>query len=239
MNYLTFGRVGKPVLVFLHGWGGSLISWISTAEAMARIGFYCIVVDFPGFGQTPEPKTVYGVADYAKEVEDLIWSLGIGELSVIGHSFGGRVAIALSNRTNVKIKKLVLVDSAGVIPRRGFRYWYKVKKYKRIKKFVEDGKLPMERLKLYGSKDYQESTAIMKRTFVKVVNEDLLPVAKKVQIPTLLVWGSKDKDTPMYMAKKLHRAINNSQLVVYNAGHYSYLDNFSEFIEDLYAFMIC
>ena len=239
MNYLTFGRIGNPVLVFLHGWGGSLVSWISTAEAMARIGFYCVVVDLPGFGQTPEPNVVYGVTDYAKEVERLVQCLGIRELSVIGHSFGGRVAIVLSARGNVNIKKLVLVDSAGVIPRRGVRYWCKVKKYKRVKKLVETGKLPKDSLKTYGSKDYQELTPIMKGTFVKVVNEDLLLTAKTIKVPTLLVWGRKDKDTPMYMARKLHGAIRDSTLVVYNAGHYSYLDNFREFIEDIYAFMVC
>lgn len=238
MNYLTFGREKNPVIVFLHGWGGSVASWLGVAKTMARIGFYSVVLDFAGFGKSPEPTKVYGVEDYAQDVENLINKLNLKNVTIVGHSFGGRVAIMLSARHEIDIKKLILVDSAGVLPKRGLKYKYKVYKYKRLKKLVNAGKESAEKLDRYGSSDYKTLTPLMKQVFIKVVNQDLLPFATKINVQTLLIWGKKDKDTPLYMAKKLRKAISGSRLIVYQAGHYCYLDNYAEFVDDLYAFIV-
>lgn len=239
MFYETFGRKRNPVIVFLHGWGGSLVSWLGTAKAIASLGFYSVVVDFAGFGKSAEPSEPYCVEDYADEVALLVKSLGLGEIFLVGHSFGGRVAIMLSALRKIEIKKLVLVDSAGVLPRRGLLYKAKVKRYKRLKKKASVGKCNPEKLKKYGSSDYLKLSPVMKQTFIKVVNQDLLPYAKRIEVETLIVWGKKDKDTPIYMAKKLNKAINNSSLIVLPSGHYCYIDNFKVFIDELYAFLIC
>lgn len=239
MFYETFGRKKNPAIVFLHGWGGSLVSWLGTAKAMASLGFYSVVVDFAGFGKSAEPNESYCVEDYADEVASLVKSLGLGEIFLVGHSFGGRVAIILSSLQKIEIKKLVLVDSAGVLPRRGLLYKVKIKRYKYLKKKAREGKCDPEKLKKYGSSDYLKLSPVMKQTFIKVVNQDLLPYAKKIAVETLIVWGKKDKDTPMYMAKKLNRTIKGSFLSVLPSGHYCYIDNFKVFIDELYAFLIC
>lgn len=239
MFYVTFGQKKNTAIIFLHGWGGSSVSWLGTAKIMANLGFYSVVVDFAGFGKSAEPKTPFGVEDYMNEVVALVKSLNLTHLYVVGHSFGGRVAIMLTASKKLNVDKLVVVDSAGVLPRRGLIYKIKVKKYKWLKKKVECGKCEAEKLNGYGSSDYVGLSPIMKQTFIKVVNQDLVPYAKKISTETLIVWGKKDKDTPMYMAKKLQKAIAGSSLVVLSSGHYCYIDNSKDFIDELYAFLIC
>lgn len=238
MHFVTFGQKKNPAIVFLHGWGGSIDSWIYFAKTFSYYGFFCVVVDFPGFGQSPEPTKAYSVYDYANEVSLLINKLDLKDIVVVGHSFGGRIGIVLSGFLKLNITKLVLVDSAGIKPRRGIGYYIKVKKYKKLKSLVAMGKKPKEVLEKYGSDDYRQLSLVMKETFVKVVNEDLLEYAKQIKISTLIVWGDKDKDTPLYMAKKLKRAIKGAEMKVYAGGHYSYLDNKKRFIDDLYTFLM-
>ena len=238
MNYVTFGQKKKPAIVFLHGWGGSIDSWISIAKRFAGFGFYSVVLDFWGFGSSPEPKEPIGLEEYAVGVEAIINDLGLEKVSIVGHSFGGRVAIMLASRNKIDVWRLVLVDSAGVKPRRGIVYQYKVWRYKRLKIKVKKGLVDSSILDSYGSSDYKLLSPVMKQIFIRVVNLDLICYAKGIKAETLLIWGRKDKDTPLYMARKFKRAIKNSRLVVYPAGHYSYLDCMDEFVDELYTFLI-
>ena len=84
-------------------------------------------------------------------------------------------------------------------------------------------------LEKFGSDDYKQLNDIMKQTFVKVVNEDLSDDARKISIPTLLVWGKKDKDTPLYMGKTFNKLIKNSKLIILNGGHYCHIENLQEY----------
>ena len=81
----------------------------------------------------------------------------------------------------------------------------------------------------YGSSDYQAATGVMRETFVKVINEDLLPYAERVQPSTLLFWGDQDQDTPLWQGQLLEKTMPDAGLVVWEgAGHYSYLDRLSD-----------
>ena len=236
MNYITFGKRENPCVVFLHGWGGSVKSFMGVAKVFAGFGFFAVLIDFDGFGDSPEPNEPKTIYDYADDVEEFIDKFGLVSPMIIGHSFGGRVGVILSARGLVR--KLVLVDSAGLRPRFSFSRAVKVWKYKRCKKKVVAGKLSSEKLLKFGSSDYKVLSSVMKATFVNVVNEDLFYLLPKIKVPTLLVWGKKDKDTPLYMARRFQRTIENSRLLVYNAGHYSYLECSGRFIEDVYDFLI-
>ena len=77
----------------------------------------------------------------------------------------------------------------------------------------------------YGSPDYQNASPIMRQTLIQVVNEDLLAYAARILVPTILVWGDADQDTPLWMGRKLERTIPDAALIVHKgAGHYAYLD---------------
>ena len=98
----------------------------------------------------------------------------------------------------------------------------------------------MEKLyKKFGSDDYQNTSGIMRKIFVRVVNENLKPLLNDIQAPTLLVWGDKDEATPLYMAKIMEKEIKDSGLVVFEgAGHYSYLDEYHRFKKVLESFFL-
>ena len=164
MNYITLGRKKNPAVVFLHGWGGSIVSWLGVAKRISGFGFYCILVDFPGFGQTPEPDQPYGVEDYAQEVKKLIDKLNLKSVTLVGHSFGGRVAIVLSAGGLDCVLRLVLVDSAGIKPRRGLLYKIKISRYKRLKARVDSGKLDSLVLEKFGSDDYRALSPVIDGT---------------------------------------------------------------------------
>ncbi|MBR2391163.1 MAG: alpha/beta hydrolase [Clostridia bacterium] len=230
MNFLKFGS-SKKYIVFLHGWGSDMNSFLWTKNFFKE--FSLLFVDFWGFGKSPEPERAYAVVDYANDLKNILDSFEIEELVLVGHSFGGRVSIKFASlfQDFYPSFKLCLVDSAGVLPKRNLRYYFSVFRYKRLKNKVR--KSPKEEVKLskFGSSDYKKLSPVMKKTFVKVVNEDLCFDAKNIKAETFIIWGRNDQETKIFMAKKLHRLIKNSKLFVFkNAGHFSFLDDKQEFL---------
>lgn len=150
---------------------------------------------------------------------------------LVGHSFGGRVAIKLAAKYGHLISKIVLCDSAGIIPKRRIKYYFKVSVHKLLLKlgFKHNG----------GSKDYKSLSNVMKQTFKNIVNEDLTCLTKKITAPTMIIWGDKDKETPIYMAKMLHKNITNSGLVIFkNCGHFAYIERQDVFYAILIKFFL-
>ncbi len=150
-------------------------------------------------------------------VYEIIKHYKMKSVSIVAHSFGGRVALKLAHKYGYVLDRLILIDSAGIKPRRGVKYHYKVLRHKLLKKLHIKHKS--------GSADYNKLKGVEKKTFINIVNEDLTDILEKITLPTLIIWGNKDKDTPIYMAKKLNRKLCSSGLVVIkDAGHFSYLD---------------
>jgi len=230
-QYTLNGEKSAPVVVFLHGWGGNLDSFSYFAKNLALSGCRALNIAFAGHGESGPPDGAWGIADYCKPLLELLDTLNIKKISIVGHSFGGRAGIWLSANYPDLVEKLVLADSAGLKPKRGLRYKYKVRKYKRAKAKGKD-------TSKYGSADYQNLPDSIKASFVKIVNEDLTPLLPKITAPTLIVWGTKDKDTPMYMAKKLQKGIKDSRLVkLKGAGHWGYAERPEAFLPILKSFL--
>lgn len=233
MNYLRFGS-SKKYLVFLHGWGADKNSFLWTKDYFSD---YCLIfVDFPGFGDSPEPAEPYSVFDYVCKLKDLLDEFEIESLTLIAHSFGGRVAIkfAFLFQNEYEKFKLCLVDAAGIKPRRNIKYFFKVYKYKLHRRLFPNSK----KLSKYGSKDFVLLSPVMKQTFIRVVNEDLSSYAKFIKADTLIIWGDRDTETKPYMARKLNKLIANSKLnFIEGAGHFSFLDNPQEFVILLDTFL--
>ncbi len=220
-------HLGKDAAILMHGWGGSHETMKCIYDLLRKWNYDVINVDFPGFGNSDEPKG-FGVYDYAYVIDELTKRLNLRSVTLIGHSFGGRIAIILANRPWVK--RIVLIDSAGLKPRRGIKYRLRVMAYKRAKRRSKD-------LSAYGSSDYKALSDNMKGVFVRVVNEDLGGLAEKIDRPCAIFWGNKDKETPLYMAKKLNKLIKGSTLYLLNGGHYAYVEDFSDFALGLTAVM--
>lgn len=226
-----------PVLA-LHGWGASRQLMLPVAERLAPLGYPVYALDLPGFGETPPPPTPWSVNDYAQFVLAALDALDIQQAHLIGHSFGGRISLVLGSTAPERISKLVLADSAGVPPKRSLAAHARLKTYKAARSGLEavgakdvSGRLRSWYSGRYGSADYQQTAGVMRETFVRVVNQDLRPNAARIQCPTLLFWGDKDEDTPLWQGEALEKLIPDAGLVVLaGAGHYSYLDKIDEFI---------
>lgn len=236
MTYYVSGNPSGSPMIVMHGWGCDH-STIESVAAMASPTYRVFNVDFPGFGNSKEPNDVWGVEEYAKLVEGLISNekLDPAQTVLAGHSFGGRVSIVLGSKK--RYSKIVLIDSAGVKPRRKLSYYWKVYSYKFFKRIVNtlfsadkaESIIERQRQKK-GSADYKNSSPKMRAIMSKVVNEDLTPLMPFVKSPTLLMWGVNDVATPLADAKKMERLIPDSGLVEFkNAGHYSFLDAPAQF----------
>ncbi|MBP3425292.1 MAG: alpha/beta hydrolase [Rikenellaceae bacterium] len=216
-------------VVLMHGWGCSTDIWRGVEAELAQ-HFRVWNIDFPGFGQSQMPTEPWGVEEYTRNFEQFCQMNSISRPTLIGHSFGGRVAIVFASRNEVD--KMVLVDAAGVLPPRGLKYYAKVYSYKAMKMLAplllgkERGqRLIEQRRRASGSSDYNALPETMRGTFIRVVNQDLCPYMPQIKAPTLLVWGSEDTATPLSDARVMNSLIDDSGLVVFDGvGHYSFLE---------------
>ena len=228
INYRHTGT-GSPVIL-MHGWGCDS----STLGLFERVGaehHEVFNIDLPGFGKSDEPPTDWGVEEYVQMLEEFVSLLNLDNPIVLGHSFGGRVAILYSSRNPVR--KLVLGDAAGVKPRRSLKYYMKVYSFKFAKWLYPNivgrkraAEIIEQMRSRRGSYDYNRCSPVMRRVMVKVVNTDLREHMPKIKAPTLLIWGEEDTATPMRDAQIMRKLIPNTGLVSFpGAGHFSFVDN--------------
>ncbi len=239
--HYTIQGEGSPVIL-MHGWGCNL-STLASVEKIAAENHKVFNVDFPGFGKSQEPDTVWGVEEYTQAIEHLVKTENITNPILLGHSFGGRVGLLYASRN--KVSKLILVDAAGVKPRRSLKYYVKVYSYKLGKKLMPlvyglkgaERRIESMRAKR-GSSDYNNASPMMRRILSKVVNEDLKHVMPLIKAPTLLIWGENDTATPLADARIMERLIPDAGLVSFpGCGHYSFLDNPLQFAAVFRSFL--
>lgn len=241
LNYIVEGE-GEPIIV-LHGWGCSINTVLSIVNIL-KDRFKVYAIDLPGFGKSEEPKEPIDSFKYAEIIKGFMIDEGLSKASFIGHSFGGKLSIIMGSKHPHMVNKIVLIDSAGLISKRGPKYYIKVYSfkilrflYKNVLFWISDKKRMEKFYKKFGSDDYKDSSGVMRRVMVRVVNENLKDLLKDIKAPTLLIWGDQDMDTPLYMAHIMEKGIEDSGLVVFEgAGHYSYLDDFIRFRAVINAF---
>lgn len=225
---------GTPVIL-MHGWGCNSSTVKMIADIAAR-RHRVINIDFPGHGASSEPPMgedgkPWGVERFTRLVEKLAAAEKIENPILIGHSFGGRVAILYASRN--KVSRVVLVDAAGVKPRRPLSYYLKVYSFKATKaiyRFVlgtKRAEAAIERARARrASADYAAASPMMRAVLSRVVNEDLCHLMPLIKAPTLLIWGENDTATPLADARRMASLIPDAGLVSFpGAGHYSFLDN--------------
>ena len=229
INYKQYGK-GEDV-VLLHGWGQNI-------EMMKPLGdnlsdhFRITIIDLPGFGLSKEPDYAWTIFDYTEMVHDLLEELKIDNPIMMGHSFGGRIAIVYASK--YPVHKLVLFGSPCV------RHEYKSFKQTMLKKLKKIKLLtPLVNVmkKHMGSEDYRNASPIMRDILVKTVNQDLSENAKKIKCSTLLIWGENDAAVPVSEAKELDSLLKDSALIILPGTHYCYLENLNQVVNILYNFI--
>ena len=218
VNYIQYGK-GKDILL-LHGWGQNI-------EMMKPLGdnfcdrFRVTILDFPGFGESEEPHDTWTIEKYSLMLEDFANQLGIKKPIVMGHSFGGRVAIRFSARN--PIEKLILFGSPCI--RIQEELPLKVRILKKLKTLPGMNKIGEFMKQYIGSRDYKAASPIMRQTLVEVVNEDLSKYAREIEEPTLLIWGEQDTEAPVSEARELEKIMMDAALIILPGTHYAYLEN--------------
>lgn len=217
---------GKVILL-LHGWGTSRDNFAELREAL-RDNYRVIVPDLPGFGDSDMPPSDWRVADYADFVANFLKALGIDNLYAIAvHSFGGRIAIKGLSTGVLQPEKLILIDAAGIGHSKSARnvaFAVVAKVGKTIMRLPGlRGQYKKAQQKLHekaGSADYAEAGE-MQQIFLNAIHEDLRDEVRCLMLPTLIIWGSEDNETPLSDARLFHATISGSQLkIVQGAGHF-------------------
>ena len=236
--YSKYGS-GEKLLVILHGWGCNKEMFAPYAEHLSK-SYTVVVPDLCGFGESPEPKEPMTVGDYTDLIIEFIASLGFKKVSLMGHSYGGRIIIKTFTKSQLpfEIERAMLVGSAGIKPKKSLSQKASLLLYKCGRRVLSLP--PFKALfpnaidnwrKKRGSADYNQASEVMRKTLVLSVNEDLTQHLAKINVPTLLFWGDKDDATPLSDAKIMEKKIPDAGLVVLKGGtHYSFLENPSYFL---------
>ena len=235
----------RATVLLLHGWGvDGRIYHLITDHLSDR--FRVVVPDLPGFGGSQEPPCPWTLDDYADFVERFVEALQLHDVIGLGHSNGGRILIKLLSRPDspLKIRKAVLIDSAGVKPRHGPAYYAKVYTYKTVKAFF---RLPGIRSlfphavenaqKRFGSADYAKASPLMRQCMVLALGEDLTHLLPRIATPTLLIWGRDDTATPLADGKRMEALLPDAGLVELPGGHYAFAESFGTCARVLDSFL--
>ena len=253
-----------PVLLLLHGIAGSSGTWVP-AMRLLQSDFTVLAPDFLGHGESAKPLGDYSLGNLASATRDLLDLLGIDRATVVGQSFGGGVALQFAYQFPEHCERLVLVDAGGLgrevnwilrlLTLPGVEYVLPVL----FPAFVRDWGDPVARfLGNWGIgnagamemwRSYKSLTeAENRRAFVRTMRAVIGPGGQSVSaidrlylaahMPTLIVWGERDKIIPLAHAYQAHEAIPNSRLeVMEGVGHYSHVEEPARFVEILKDFL--
>jgi pimeloyl-ACP methyl ester carboxylesterase len=217
---------GVVELIWAHGWGQTHEALLPLAQAMRRSA-RSILIDFPGFGASPLPPAPWSTADYADAMAEWLAGRPPARRIWVAHSFGCRVGLQLAARHSGMLGGLFLIAAAGLPQRR--TAWARVRVAARSRAFRLARRLTREgpareRLRArFGSADYRAAGAL-RPILVKSVIEDLTPVAGAVRVPTVLVYGDRDRETPPEMGARFHSLMPQSRLYVLRGfDHWSLL----------------
>ncbi|OGZ23198.1 MAG: hypothetical protein A3A08_00895 [Candidatus Nealsonbacteria bacterium RIFCSPLOWO2_01_FULL_41_9] len=220
--------MGLPILI-LHGWGSCGENWAKVKELLETQGYKVIVPDLPGFGQSPIPAIIWNLDNYADWVKDFAEKNNLGRLSgeqaepffLLGHSFGGSIGIKFAVKYPERLMGLILVSAGRISKRKPVKNFFFLLAAKTGKLFFRQRIFKRIIYRLAGSRDYLLARGgVMRETMKKVISEDLKPYLPKINVKTLIIWGDKDKVTPVADAYLIKKEIKNSVLeVIPNVGH--------------------
>ena len=206
INYQIIGE-GKPLLI-LHGWGSRSEKWQGVGELLSKKWLKVIIPDLPGFGNSQKPSSPWGLDDYCNFIEEFIKFLNLDKFFLLGHSFGGALAVKCSLKFPEKIDKLFLIGAACIRKKN-----FKVRLLKFISKIFKSPPFFIKKV-FYRKSDYFSVEGVIKETYLKIIKEDLTDILSQVWIPTIIIWGKEDNTTPIKHACLIRSKINNSKLEI-------------------------
>ncbi len=209
-------------LIILHGWGSSK-NLMKQSFSNHMDGFRHIYIDLPGFGNSTCSMALT-TTDVARIVELFMIHINAQKDIIMGHSFGGKVALVLEP------KMLILVASAGIYIEKPLKIKAKIALFK-LFKLLDLSKFRS----LFIADDAKELSEYMYQTFKNVINEDFSDEFSKYEGKALLFWGREDSATPLSSAEKINELIKDSTLEVYNGDHYFFMKHITDISKKIEA----
>ncbi|PIS38775.1 MAG: hypothetical protein COT34_01945 [Candidatus Nealsonbacteria bacterium CG08_land_8_20_14_0_20_43_11] len=234
---------GVPkTIVILHGWGSSSHSWLRAKALLEAKGYNALTPDLPGFGRMKPPLRSWRIDDYVEWVKDFLTDLELDRVFLLGHSFGGRIAIKLAAKYPELFAGLILVSAGGIkhkkTPWQAFLFYLaKIGGFLYIFSFFPFFRRLFYRF-IVRRRDYFEADGVMRETFKKVIEEDLAPLLKEISVPTAIIWGEKDKMTPVSDGQLMNTEIKSSVLtIIPENGHALNLDASEKLVAAIIEFL--
>ncbi len=233
-------------IVLLHGWGADSSRFNPLSTKLKQLGLDVKSFDMPGFGKEPPPADVWGVKDYSNWLIEKLKSEDVQfPIFLLGHSFGGAVAIKFTHDNPELVKKLLLISPAAVRFKRSKKGWLWAS-------LVEIGKFTFSLpgisyfydfarwfvYRVLRQKDYYKANGVMRKVMAKILQEDLRPIFKDIKTPTLLVWGTDDVFTPFKLHKFYTESFPNLTFKSYQGkGHNFFYLEVDDLINDIKEFI--
>lgn len=231
-------------IVILHGWGRGAKSFNEVKKLLEEKGHEVYSFDLPGFGDEPAPKEPWTIDEYVEYVFSKIDILGLKKFYLLGHSFGGQIAVKFAVKLPETLQGLILYGAAALRPKRTLKQLFFLSAAKTggvifSLPLLRYGKKFMTKIiyKLSGSSDYMDASPVMKETMRLVIAEDLKYLLPQIKTPTLLIWGKKDRITPTGDAKIMEQNIKNAKLVILHGKHALHRENPEEFASIINEFV--
>lgn len=233
INYEYIDNKNEHTLVFLHGWGQNIQMMLPIANPFTKDN-NVLVIDLPGHGKTNEPTYAWDLEKFVDMLHELFKFLKINNPVLIGHSFGGKLSIIYASK--YKVEKLVLLSSP---------YKVQIKKLPLKTKIVKKlAKVPgLKQLANYfkkhmGSTDYRNASPIMRDILVKHVNTDTTDNCKKINVPTIIIWGTNDNTVDIENAYEIEKLIKDSAVIPYEGmDHFAYFNDPQKTINIIKSFI--
>jgi pimeloyl-ACP methyl ester carboxylesterase len=256
--YSRVEGVGDPI-VMLHGFGTSSFSFRFIIPSLSE-KYKVFALDLKGFGDSPKPRDgAYSVYDQALLVSKFIKDNNLKDIILVGHSFGGGVALSLALLEPNNIKAMILLDSASYkqklptmirwlnIPILGKAGFYLLPSELETREaynyaFFDDKKIPKESIKELSKKlKLKNARYAFCQTAQTMIPDDIDDISKlysNITIPTLILWGNDDIVIKKSIGKKLHQNLSNSTLkIIHNCGHMPHEEKPKETVRLILSFL--
>lgn len=236
INFEIRGDPAGKTIIFLHGWGGSINSWLVGYDTdtktekglgfgakLADLGYNCIFIDIPGFGKSDIPNKVWSIEDYTNNLIIFLetnFDVQNKNPILIGHSFGGCLSLLIASRVKW-VSKICIFSGAAIPPKIHQKIKNKLIKIiaKTFKYFIPN-KIRSLILRGLNAHDHLKADGIMKEILANVLKRDLRKILSKIENKTLLFWGENDRYTPLWQGKKIDKLMPNSELIIYKDGRH-------------------
>jgi pimeloyl-ACP methyl ester carboxylesterase len=210
-----------PRVLALHGWARSHRDFDAVVAGDGQAPLPSLALDLPGFGASPPPPNAWGSEAYAELVGSVLDDMG-SPVVVLGHSFGGRVALHLAVQRPDLVRALVLTGVPLLHPlgrRSQVALAYRVTRRLHRLGIVSDAAMEASRQR-FGSADYRAAQGVIRQVLVRVVNETYEAQLDAIRCPVHLVWGGDDTVAPLEVAERAVTRLAQGDLAVHpGVGH--------------------